>query len=349
MLGATECLAADDVTIRCRVRHSEKASHRCLSEPQDMICTMRVWHKTTMPAASAVVKKIEISHSRSFDFSPHRKKLPKHGPELVLTSNQSPVMVHANSLGHFSEPLSTSRRLGSGNFNMARRSSSRQRTRNRECMDCTTVIKDFSVPVADIMVVDMFGSGDSHQCNITTMSHGFFELTMENRNGQDILMAFLNANLPKERVMSGMRKRTGSEISDDTKSTGTTSFDVEAFTATRMTERIQSETMSEKLRRKVVRVFSSFEELSAALTDCTCGCPQDQSQAVAQQNSEKRDSPPPLDSSQLEHAMDMTPEPVMRMRCSERDNSKRKLMLQDCNLPSGLSVEDEDIAEVHVQ
>ena len=221
---------------------------------------MRVWHKTTMPAASALVKKIEITQSRSFDFSPQRKKPAKHGPELVLTSNQSPVMMHANNLGHFSEPLSTSRRLGSGTNNMARRSSSRQRARTMDGMNSTTVLMDFSVPVADIMVVDMFGQGDSHQCNITTMSHGFFELTMENRNGQDILMAFLNANLPKDRVMGGTRKRTETDASVDTTSTGNASFDVEAFTATRMTERIQSETMSEKLRRKVIRVFSSFEE-----------------------------------------------------------------------------------------
>lgn len=229
-----------------------------------------------MPAASAVVKKVEITHSRSFDFTSQGKKQAQHGPELVLTSNQSPVMVHATSLGHFSEPLSTSRRLGSGNINMARRSSSRQRTPR---VENTPVIKHFSVPVADIMVVDMFGRGDSHQCNITTMSHGFFELTMENRNGQDILMAFLNANLPKERVMGGMRKRTGSDLSSDTKSTGTASFDVEAFTATRMTERIQSETMSEKIRRKVVRVFSSFEErkcqsrtFSKSMDECYFTC-----------------------------------------------------------------------------
>jgi hypothetical protein len=238
-----------------------------------MMCTMRVWHKTSMPAASAVVKKVEITQSRSFDFSPQRKKPAEHGPELVLTSHQSPVMMQANNLGHFSEPLSTSRRLGSGNINMARRSSSRQRTRTLDGMNCTPVLKDFSVPVADIMVVDMFGQGDSHQCNITTLSHGFFELTMENRNGQDILMAFLNANLPKERVMGGTRKRTGTDCSIDTTSTGNASFDVEAFTATRMTERIQSETMSEKLRRKVVRVFSSFEERkcdSPALRNPNC-------------------------------------------------------------------------------
>ena len=88
--------------------------------------------------------------------------------------------------------------------------------------------------------------------------------------------------------------------------------------------------------------------VSAALTDCTCGCPHDPSQPDAKQNNEKRDSPPPiLDPSHLEHAMDMTPEPIMRMRCSE-SNSNRKQMLQDCNLPSGLSVEDDDFAEVHV-
>ncbi len=241
-----------------RVRYSELASHRAYSELQEMVCTMRVWHKTKTPSISSIVKQIEIKETRSFEYSPNRRKPGEHGPELVLTPNQSPVMVHACCSGDFSEPLPMSKRFTSfGSGSLDRWDLSRQRTSAPETKN---TLGDVTIPVADIVVVDMFGKGASHQCNLTTMSNGYFELSMENQNGQDILLAFLNANLPKDRLMGSMMRRTNSELSCSTKSTAARSFDVEAFMARRMSERIKSETMSEKLRRKVVRVISSFEE-----------------------------------------------------------------------------------------
>jgi hypothetical protein len=56
---------------------------------------------------------------------------------------------------------------------------------------------DATIPVADIIVVDMNEKGDSHRTNITTVSNGFFEFTLENRNGQEVLLAFLKTSLPK--------------------------------------------------------------------------------------------------------------------------------------------------------
>lgn len=112
-----------------------------------------------------------------------------------------------------------------------------------------------TIPIADIKVVDMYGAGDSHRSNITTTSQGYFEFTLESRNGQEVLLAFLKANIPKERVMDGQAK---SQASASTRSLE--SFDVEAFTASRMAERVESESFSEKLRRRVVKVVSSIEE-----------------------------------------------------------------------------------------
>lgn len=116
-----------------------------------------------------------------------------------------------------------------------------------------------TIPVSDILVVDMVGDENSHVCNITTVSSGFYEFSLENRNGQDMLLAFLKNALPKERFMKGEIQPEERLVPEDTVSKDP-SFDVEAFTAKNMTERIQNETISEKLRRKVGRVFSSFEE-----------------------------------------------------------------------------------------
>lgn len=228
---------------------------------------MRVWHKTRTPHSNAVTRTVGMTHARSFDgLQQNRRNPQQHGPELVLTSNE-PVRIHACCSGEsFTDPISMPNRFmfrsasGVQRTNSHRSSSRpRQRISSTQSPNVTAppnVLGDVTIPLADIMVVDMFGQGNSHQCNLTTLSHGYFELTMDNRNGQDILLAFLNASLPKNRVMG--YKRTASELSN--RSSGTRSFDVEAFTATRMSERLKSETMSEKLRRKVVRVFSSFED-----------------------------------------------------------------------------------------
>jgi hypothetical protein len=238
-----------------------------------MICTMRVWHKTNTPSSSSVVRKIGMTKTRSFDRPQNmqQQQQPKRndqGPELILTPTESPVMLHACCSGEFSDSITMSDRFtsfgsGSADNKKGRKNTSRPRARISTPMAAApkALLSDLTIPTEDVMIVDMFGRGTSHQCNITTISNGYFEFTMENRNGQDILLAFLRTTLPKDRVMETMQNRTSSELSNRTgQSDSAKSFDVEAFTAKRMSERIRSETISEKLRRKVVRVFSSFEE-----------------------------------------------------------------------------------------
>mmetsp|Transcript_4320 Transcript_4320/g.4882 ORF Transcript_4320/g.4882 Transcript_4320/m.4882 type:complete len:556 (+) Transcript_4320:142-1809(+) len=50
------------------------------------------------------------------------------------------------------------------------------------------------------------------------------------------------------------------------------SFDVETFTAKRMTERLKRESLSEKVERRMHRLVSSLGELSSTFTKCACGC-----------------------------------------------------------------------------
>ena len=87
---------------------------------------------------------------------------------------------------------------------------------------------------------------------------------MENLNGQLVLMAFLKGHLPKNKVRecfaanNPLLPRSPSNLTQNTQSSK--SFDVEAFTANRMAERLQSESLAEKVQRRIHRLVSSLEE-----------------------------------------------------------------------------------------
>jgi hypothetical protein len=271
-----------------------------------------------------------MKKSRSFGspaFDSSITKGSQQGTELLLSPVELVMSVHGCCSGDLGNPISMSQRFtsfGSGDRSGDRSGEgSRRSSRQKEA---TRLLGDVIVPVSDIMVVDMYGNGESHRTNITTMSFGFFEFTLESRNGQEVLLAFLKASLPKERVMEGSIPRSPSSFSQHTASTGSKSFDVEAFTASRMAERMSNESFSEKLRRKVGRVVSSFEEskfvdskrrfywfyhgwftdfcylflllllvallVSTAITECACGCSKDTAVSPAPLHTEKRDSPP---------------------------------------------------------
>jgi hypothetical protein len=201
-----------------------------------------------------------MKKSRSFGspaFDSSMTKGSQQCTELLLSPVELVMSVHGCCSGDLGNPIAMSQRFTS--FGSGDRSGEGSRRFSRQT-ESTRLLGDVIVPVSDIMVVDMYGNGESHRTNITTMSFGFFEFTLESRNGQEVLLAFLKASLPKERVMEGHIPRSPSSFSQHTASTGSKSFDVEAFTASRMAERMSNESFSEKLRRKVGRVVSSFEE-----------------------------------------------------------------------------------------
>ena len=156
-----------------------------------------------------------------------------------------------------------------GSHGQNRRVRSNQHPQQRKSFVQPSTKDDITIPISDIIKVDMYGEGDTiHRTNITTASHGYLEFTLDNRNGQEVLLAFLKANLSKERmVVDSSSAGTGcNAIPHQTKSScdetvdSSQSFDVEKFTATRMTDRLQCESFGEKVRRKVGRVFLSIEE-----------------------------------------------------------------------------------------
>ncbi|KAL3937845.1 MAG: hypothetical protein SGBAC_007126 [Bacillariaceae sp.] len=131
-----------------------------------------------------------------------------------------------------------------------------------------TSIGKVKLSLAEIMIVEKKGQDlEGPTIDITTLSSGYYELTL-NENGRVILMAFLKANLPKERFRGGCTlQRTKSDVSKYSCSTlGNKTLDVEALTSNKLAERIENETMSEKLGSKVGRAFSSILEM----VECSC-------------------------------------------------------------------------------
>ncbi len=208
------------------------------------------------------------------------------------------------------------------------------------------------IPLADIVVVDVYHGNTKHM-NLTTKSYGFFELRFETHNSYDVMLACLAATLPENRIF-------GMVVKPETKTAASqASFDVDTLTATRIAERMQSETFLERLRRRMRRFCinveeSKFKEVVQALVfrisrpnhwlpfcsvsgnladNCGCG----NNQHLDSTSSEIRDSAPPMNlfNCALEMDDEVSTYPEAEKR---RIGSDRKLSM----LPSGLSVESAD-------
>jgi hypothetical protein len=156
---------------------------------------------------------------------------------------------------------------GSNNQNQNQNSASNNN--NTTATGPSQKLETITIPMNDIMLIGINQTNDNlHQTNITTMSAGYFELSMESQNGCLVLQAFLKANLPKEKVVDGSHQLQQLPRSPSNNTVSTKSFDVEAFTASRMTERLKSESMTEKLQRRIHRLVSSLEESKCYLFIC---------------------------------------------------------------------------------
>jgi hypothetical protein len=238
--------AADHGTSNNRVDHSNRSSHRrSLSSPFD--------------SASLRIPASEFRNT---------------GPELVLTPLTNPLILEQQQAqlccgSDFSNALpSKFTSFGSGGSPTAEATGRFRLASSGGIHGSTSLTRPplgtVTIPMKDILLVGMSDTESKlAQCqtSVTTASAGFFELTMDNSNGQLVLMAFLKANLPKNKISDlshlGL-PRSPSNLTQNTQSTK--SFDVEAFTATRMTERLQSESVAEKVQRRIHRIVTSLEE-----------------------------------------------------------------------------------------
>jgi len=338
---------------------------------------MRVWHKTTSAAefssptndARGHKKSVSLSspfHAASAALKIQSSKEFQHiGPELILTPVSNPLVEQHMCCGSdFGDPIPLSKRFASfGSLDGSRLCNNNNYLRNgssgtpkfsqrQPSPVPSPKLGTVTIPIKDIMLIDVDGNANnSYQTNITTMSSGYFEFNMESLNGRLLLMAFLKANLPKEKVLDGTHlvlPRSPSNITQNT--TGSTkSFDVEAFTASRMAERLKSESISEKLQRRIYRLVSSLEEMSNSISECGCGCGNATVSPAPVEGREKRDSPP---RKMVEMASDNTTvegstggrgfsSSPNRFEMRPPVKYSKRQELKATHMPSGLSVESD--------
>ena len=118
----------------------------------------------------------------------------------------------------------------------------------------------YRILTSDIIIVDVAAERDStipaaersKKIYLTTISSGYFECTFDSFNSHSVMVAFLKAVLPSERL-----NRTGElqTKNQDTFACCTTdfreSYDMENFTAREMKETVERESLFAKLRRRI--------------------------------------------------------------------------------------------------
>ena len=279
-----------------------------LSEPEDMICTMRIWHKQQGGGSSGgknkqgmtMMKKTRSSGNTAFDMYTNTrggmvdctceillKPIPQRHPSAVRSTSRTRCRSSSfgggggssrNKSGDDNELVMSQRFQSFGSGSTSNRKYQLTTASGDKNDMNISFIGNVQIPISDIMIVDDNNNNNNTQkqqqqqqyvINLTTMSHGYFEMTMMNQNGQEILLAFLKANLPNERILIGRGGhgkgnaggigRSRSDVSHSTASSSK-SVDAEVFLATRITEKINNETLSERVRRKFGRALKSVEE-----------------------------------------------------------------------------------------
>jgi len=130
-------------------------------------------------------------------------------------------------------------------------------------------------------------------------------------------------------------------------SSGQRSFDVEALTAKTMAERLETETIAEKLERRFYRLVSSLDDLSSNVTKCACGCFGDSSvnnTVIEKELPRRRKNTASTVASDIEK-LNLEVDPAISAEDSTAFDpapmKTRNELLAESKMPSGLSVEHE--------
>ena len=329
-----------------RVRRSELTTKPDYNDAIEMTCTMRNWEARKSPRQSSFTMKNSVSAN---SLQPDNvvgtiMEGDSHcGPELLLTP------LHE---------LQSTNREGSN-------SPRRWRTQGRQVQPVNEAeekkdgqgrrYSSYSVPINDIMVVETCTArkgASTHRIQVTTLSLGYFDFDCISRNGHDILLAFLQASVPVERILDGRIKdgAPGIRLTSSTTSCfdNDMDLDVDALTAQHLEGQVNRETWMEKMSRRTGKVVSSLSDLSESFCETVVCC-----QVDRMDENDVRESPPRPSHSfgkqshlELDEGSQMY-SPGLQSEKEEEDAADKffekkrlsKLMLRNCHLPSGLSVE----------
>ena len=120
---------------------------------------------------------------------------------------------------------------------------------------------------SDIIVVDVVADSEdttpaaerSRRIYLTTISSGYFECSFDSLNSHSVMVAFLKAVLPSERINRKGELKTNTQAFATTMSCCTTdireTYDMENFTARELKETVERESLFDKLRRRISHIL----------------------------------------------------------------------------------------------
>lgn len=357
---------ADGISIRVRVRRASCIAKLEYGEHHDMVCTIvngeisrGSKRRQESPPRPSLFRRSTGSHHSISSYgkvSPtlffHTRTSPGHTLEtccsLQSVSSYDSMDPSVNSLDKdTTNPLDVSLSASQRSQRFTSSTNTYPMRANLSAEASTKRKKKYAVPCNGIIAVEKTASlFRGYRIVFTTDgTRGSYELEFENKNGMDIMMAFLQATLPPERFINADCASSPSKDVSDSASY-LSSLDVEKLTE-RLAERETSETMSERLRRSVGQMVSSIEEISDSLCSNVCCHGQLMGASVApyvppDEAQEIRDSPPsPVNNTttiNFQGYMEMAEEKSLILDESAQDDKKR-LFLREHKLPSGLSVE----------
>jgi hypothetical protein len=325
-----------------RVRRSELTTTPDYDDAQEMTCTMRNWEARKSPRPSSFTMKNSVSTSSLPVVGTILEGDSHCGPELLLT------------------PLHDLQGNREGSNSPRRRWKTQGRqvhpvNEAEEKKDYRAKCSSYSVPINDIVVVETCTArkgASAHRIQITTLSLGYFDFDCISRNGHDIVLAFLQACVPVERILDG---RITDDVPGIRLTSSTTScfdndmdLDVDALTAQHLKGQADRETWMEKMSRRTGKVVSSLSEISETFCETIVCC-----QVDRVDENDARESPPrpshsfgkqshlELDEGSQMYSPALQSEEEEEAAADKFFEKKRqsKLMLRNCHLPSGLSVE----------
>jgi hypothetical protein len=221
-----------------------------------MMCTMRHWERT--PSSGS------ISNRSSRAKAAFIANDPRHvGPELLLqpvadildNRDITPVRNRQRHLPH------------------------RQVQVSPEATTTTTTAPKvtYSLPLSEIMIVERHAvthkvtatnKVPTYKLAITTIHQGYYEFDLRNRNRHDTLLAFLQAHLPAERILTPLS--SDASVHSTASSSRQSQMDVDRLHAQNMKGLAEAETWPEKISRRVSKVVHTIQTMSGTICDLAC-------------------------------------------------------------------------------
>jgi hypothetical protein len=129
----------------------------------------------------------------------------------------------------------------------------------------------YSLPLSEIMIVERQSATvkvPTYKLQITTIHQGYFEFDLRNRNRHDTLLAFLQAHLPAERILTPLP--CDASVHSTASSSKQSTMDVDRLHAQNIKGLAEAETWPEKISRRVSKVVTTIQTMSGTLCDLAC-------------------------------------------------------------------------------